>query len=442
MIKTVSTNPNYLASIVSLPAPEKHPNADRLQVVKIFFNSIITGLDAKEGMIYVYFPLESAINKEYLAWSNSFESKEMNADQNVKGYFPKTGRVRAASLRQQKSEGYIVPVSSVASWLKTKGIEISLADYVGLSFDTIGDILLCEKYVVQNQKGNGGNKQGKTKKKKESKIIPDVFKFHVDTDQLKRNMHKINPDDDIVISYKLHGTSAIFANLPCRRSLTWKDKVAKFLGVAVQDTHYDYIFSSRRVVKNDHDSANKEHYYATDIWNETGTRLKASIQQGISIYAEIVGQLSTGGWIQKEYDYGTNPNQSDVYVYRITFTSPDGLSYEFNRKQMEEYCEKYELKVVPLFYRGKAKDRYPELSLDEHWHENYLNNLISDYNEKDCYLCRNKVPEEGIVVLKEKLTRFDAFKLKSFKFLKRETEELDAGVENIEDAQPTEEEIS
>jgi len=31
-----------------------------------------------------------------------------------------------------------------------------------------------------------------------------------------------------------------------------------------------------------------------------------------------------------------------------------------------------------------------------------------DYNEKDCFMCVNKVPEEGIVIRKEKLNACEA----------------------------------
>jgi hypothetical protein len=49
-------------------------------------------------------------------------------------------------------------------------------------------------------------------------------------------------------------------------------------------------------------------------------------------------------------------------------------------------------------------------------------------------MCRNKVPEEGIVLTKDGLT-FEAFKLKSMRFLEEETKLLDKEQTNIEDEQ-------
>jgi hypothetical protein len=52
--------------------------------------------------------------------------------------------------------------------------------------------------------------------------------------------------------------------------------------------------------------------------------------------------------------------------------------------------------------------------------------------EKDCVLCRNNVPDEGIVLRIEN-PNTEAFKLKSFRFLQKETKDLDQGVVSMED---------
>ena len=103
-------NPNYLAKFVEISNIRKHPNADRLQVTTIDGNDVITGTDIKVGDNVVYFPLECAINKDFLSATNSFEDKELNFEKDKKGFFNSKGRVRAVKLRGQPSMGYIVPV--------------------------------------------------------------------------------------------------------------------------------------------------------------------------------------------------------------------------------------------------------------------------------------------------------------------------------------------
>ena len=49
----------------------------------------------------------------------------------------------------------------------------------------------------------------------------------------------------------------------------------------------------------------------------------------------------------------------------------------------------------------------------------YLHMLEAEYNEKDCPICINKVPEEGIIIRTLKHpSKFEALKLKSKRFLK------------------------
>lgn len=86
MFNIKSNNPNYLAKIIRLSAPSKHPNADKLIGHNIFFNQVFTDLSYKEGDIVIYFPLECAINKEFISFFNGFSDPELNKDK-VKGYF-------------------------------------------------------------------------------------------------------------------------------------------------------------------------------------------------------------------------------------------------------------------------------------------------------------------------------------------------------------------
>ena len=69
---------------------------------------------------------------------------------------------------------------------------------------------------------------------------------------------------------------------------------------------------------------------------------------------------------------------------------------------------------------------------EENWQEKFLNTLKEKYNDKDCYMCNNKVPEEGIVIRKEGI-EWEAFKLKSNKFYEYETKSLDSGQVDIEE---------
>ena len=58
--------------------------------------------------------------------------------------------------------------------------------------------------------------------------------------------------------------------------------------------------------------------------------------------------------------------------------------------------------------------------------------LSEKYLEKDSIYCKNKVPEEGIVVRLDNSFEIDSYKLKSFRFFEKETKDFDNGIVDIE----------
>ena len=418
-------NPNYLAQIVKLENLRPHPNADKLQLCSIHGNNVIVSLDAKEGDIYVYFPLECAINKEFLSWSNSFSDKSLNADKEVAGFFGPKGRVRAVKLRGVASEGYAVPVEKFLAWIDdTLYLK---EEWIGQEFDLYDDILICEKYVNPlTLKKQNKDKKNQKKVVREPKVVDGQFRFHPDTLQLKKSIHNISPNDYISITRKLHGTSWVAGRLLCNKKLTRFEKILKRFGIKIQDTHYDLLWASRRVLKNGFlEIENKDHFYSYDLWEEIAKSVEYAIQDSITLYGEAVGYTKTGAYIQDGYDYGCSVGQFSTYIYRITTTNHSGQVYEFSHRQVKDYCERFGLNMVPEIYYGKAKDLYPELSINDHWHQNFLDRLIEDYLEKDCELCKSKkVPDEGICLRKD-IFDSEIYKLKSFKFLEWETKQLD-----------------
>lgn len=793
------SNPNYLAKLVKLNGLKKHPDADRLQVVNIDFQQVITGMDAKDGDIYVYFPVESCINKDFLSFTNSFRDPKLNKDDTKVGFFEEKGRVRAVKLRNEKSCGYIVPAQVLFDWLGKAPHDID--KFINTEFDTIDDKLICEKYVIKTKEKSDKVKQGK--KPKVSRLIEGQVHLHVDSENFRKNTHKINPHDFISISYKLHGclpsfsrvkmwdgsskkiadivkgdvvigfnhetnkfvpskvintfrngkteywykikkesthhrngngtevltctgnhkiftkdrgyieaksikttdkilsfdsyynlnnkvkefligkimgdghidyhnkkwavvfghqeahldyinycknfannlftdnlryrtsgygttmvdirthqdesinnlfrewfdelgnkvlpknlkltpitlafwymddgslrkssgviekdgvaaniaicsfkendvlilkkslldygfsdfniykdkagyyrlrlnnkdaiklfedinkyvppimryklpqylenkyedlsfgcekvylpkeenikeinvvhytkvsnrtgkydietetnnfisggilihnSSATFQKVLVKKNLTWFEKILKKLGVNINDKEYDLVVTSRKVVKNDNfkDPKNKLGFYGEDIWSQTAKSYNLQdLPNGYSIYGEIVGYTDGGAYVQKPFDYNCNPNEekNKLYVYRITHTNDKGLVTELTFQQIVEFCERLLIDVVPIFFIGYAKDKYPELSTDwsdAYWSEKFLEKLEEEYMDKDCFMCKNKVPSEGIVIKKEQLFSCEPLKLKSFKFLEYESKQLDTGESDME----------
>jgi hypothetical protein len=475
-----TANNNYLAKIIRLNNLRKHNNADRLQVVTIDGNNVITDLKAKEGDIYVFFPLECTLNKEFLSWSNSFEDNSQNTNKDSKGFFNKHGRVRAIKLRGEKSEGYIVPLTIIKDWLTSK-YDYLIKDFtdeevLGVEFDSYNDIVLCEKYIPRITNSNGSHCKKNARVAKISRLIDNQFRFHIDTSHLKKHINKINPEDTISITKKLHGTSFVVAKILCNKKLSFSELLLSMLGIDINNKEYQTIWSSRNMVKNANRnlslvektinqirfwirnpsyfladikgsvchpiksikslyySSSNNHFYNYDLWEDIAKKIEHSLVDGITLYGEAVGYTRNNSYIQKPYDYGCVPGEFKAYIYRATMTNSSGFVIELSAQQTKSYCEKYNLNYVPEIYHGKARDLFP-ISLIDNWQELFIEYLSVTYLEKDCDICNNKVPAEGIVVRKEVPFEIEIYKHKSFRFFEHETKLLDSGEIDMETAE-------
>jgi hypothetical protein len=428
-------NPNYLCKIVQLKGLSKHKNADRLQTVQIDFQTVVTGMDAKEGEIYIYFPVECKINQDFLSHTNSFRDSSRNADETEKGFFEDSGRVKAMKLRGEKSMGYIVPMSVVADWAQC-GYSTLLGE-IGKEFDTVKGLLLVEKFEVFRVANTSNNKT--SREPKLSRLVEGQVHLHVDTTNLRKASHMIEPNDFISITYKTHGTSWWVGNVLVKKALTLKERIAKWFGVGVVEQVYDLVYGSRRVVKNSdlEDPKAKDHYFGYDLWEQIKNEVGDRIPKGYTLYGEMLGYDHNGGEIQKGYDYGCKHGQHKLEVYRVTQTTPDGLVTELSTIEVSEFCYRVGLTPSTLMYSGRACDLFDtgvgnDILFLEQWRELFITYLEGAFNDKDCFMCDNRVPEEGVVIRKHNLFYFEAYKLKSFRFLEWESKSLDKGVEDIE----------
>jgi len=427
-------NENYAAIVVEIKKIVPLENCDNVVAAVIMGNQVIVSKDIKEGDIGLYFPLECALSKEYLSNNNLYRKPELNVDNTNKGYFEENGRIRCVKFRGNKSEGLFMPLNSLSFASDCDG-ECPL---IGECFDEFNGFPICSKYVVKQNRtpGTPGSKKGRDTKKYESKLVENQFRFHQDTSMLYRNLDRIHPDDLIQISFKLHGTSGISSYVLCKRKFNWVEKLLLKLKVNIKTVDYDYLYSSRKVIKNEELNPNAQHFYNEDIWGIAHNEVKEFLQKGMTLYYEIVGFLPNGGAIQKDYDYGCEENKHAIYIYRITQTNVDGKVFEFSAKQVQDFCKKNGLNPVPELYYGYAFELYSFQNLNdpslESWREEFLNYIKFQYNEKRCFMCKNTVPEEGVVVRIEGLD-CEAYKQKSNAFYARETAELDKGESNIED---------
>lgn len=429
---------NYSATVVQLSTVRPHPNADRLQLTNIFGNNVIVGLNTKEGDIGLFFPVESQIGLEF-AIANDLLRRKDEAGNTVGGMFDTTRRVRCQKLRGEPSMGFFCPMEYLGTLLQMEPSEVAKNYPVGTEIDKVGDFVISNKYVPRGTKVQSTQNGQKGKKVKNlSRMIEGQFHLHFDTEHLGRNLHKLGLDDLIAITWKMHGTSGITSNCLVKKPLKWYERALQKVGVEVVDTEYDYVFSSRKVIKNKNFNPDvSSGFYNIDIWTYVGEFFKDKLHRGETLYYEIVGYLPDGGFIQKGFDHGCKVGEHKVYVYRITQTNVDGVVSELPWHQVVERCKEIGVDPVPTIFYGSLKTFLvekcgvaPENSRD--FRDLFFNTLTEKYvYDQDNQFCINKVPEEGIVVRKEGLY-ISNFKYKSFRFLDKESRFLDSGEQDLE----------
>jgi len=439
---TSPANSNYCATVVSIGNIVALPNRDRVVGAIVSGYQVIVGKDYKPGDKGIFFPVETRLSDKFCSENNLNADHKLNKDQTKKGYIY-NGRLKCVAFAGNKSEGLFLPLSCL-SYVLSKADTESLK--VGDEFDALNGELVCEKFapkvLLSNKNERNLSKYNPAAKNSTPRLIESQFNFHIDTNQLKKNMWKIKPSDIVSITDKWHGQSFIVSKPLVLRKLTFTERLLKKFGVKIQETMNDLVYSSRGVIKNKtYGSVVSE----SDKWKIAADRLKDIIPDGITIYGELVGYDKLKA-LQPKYMYGCKAGEMRTMVYRVTLTNNSGQVFEFTWDQIKNFCGKYGIEHVPEFFYGRAKDIFPDISPDPtkdeygnitypKWSEAVLARLCNSFNmEKECAYNPGQ-PAEGVVFRVDNLFKFDAYKLKSYNFLLGESAELDKGVVDEETAQ-------
>ena len=454
----------YACTIVKIG--ELHPIEGKDNIVSTLVNglSMVVRKDqVKEGDIMFYAMNETQLNEKFLAANNLFgiddyeknsnavevgkllsEDKRDEARKHV-GFFNKYGRVKLIRLGGIPSYGYIFSVHELAK-VYPEVLNVNLEELVDTDFDTINDELFIKVYVPPVKEGTArGNGVEKRNRKlfQFDRLIPGHFNFHYNTQQLSREIVRINPQDVVSLSIKIHGTSAIFGNI-LTKAPKWGGLYAKifpylpkFLQFGKEE--YGLVYSSRTVIKNKYiNNKVSSGFYGTDIWGEYAERLDGKIPEGMMLYGEIFGYLTENQkMIQKDYDYGCPVGTNKLMLYRITTENEDGTKREWDVQEVHDWTvelvQKYPelekfIHPIDILYVGTLSQLYPDIDIANHWHENVLEAMKNDKKllgmELNEPLCKKKVPREGIVLRKVGDEVAEAFKLKCSKFLIAEGEAI------------------
>ena len=481
----------YKAYITTLTNVRKHPNADRLLLADVFGNTVCVSTSYAEGEIGVYFPTDGQLSMEFAEQNNLIRKKDENGN-NIGGYMdPDKRNVTAIRLRGEKSDGLFLPLSCLY--------------YTGVDFDTlkVGDVIegvvngheICCKYIPYQKPRTSAGGAGTRAHRRAKRSIAPLFYEHADTEQLAYNLDAFKFGDLIEISLKMHGTSQRTGALPilvgyedspfCQLKNAWNkmwhDLFPKWFDYEEQHDgepiyDYGYVSGTRRVVLENYEGG----FYGDNQFREQHSKIfEGKLWKGETVYYEVVGFTTSGAPIMssasnsklqdkefiKQYgketvfSYGCKPVvsidcddlQSDIYVYRMTMTNPDGEVVEYTPDFMRYRCEQMAVKTVPVFWRGFIPEFEDRIYVDRNENGECDEGEVTYTKPIDAGEWVMKMAEqfydgpdpvgkthvrEGVVVRIINRPKFAAYKHKNFSFKVLEgIAKVDAEAPDMEEAQ-------
>lgn len=285
---------------------EPHFNADRLDVITVTGWQVCTQKNKyKPGDEVIYIPVQTVL-------SNELETTLFPPDSKIK---LNKSRIRTIKLRGQISQGMVIdPVEFDLEYVRSN----------------------CTKYQPPEWTLPKHMRHNMPKKAK-----PEIKSFikYTDMENGKYYDRCLKNDDNIVITTKLHGTSARYGWHKYEANM-WYQKILKWLRLTPE---WIFCYGSRNVQLQSRLS--KRNYYEEDVY---GKILKQEnlriIPEGYSVYGEIVG-----AGIQKGYTYGCLEDQHRFYAYDVR----DDLEGRWlNHNEMVNFCNQHCITTVPIQYVG------------------------------------------------------------------------------------------
>lgn len=294
---------------------ENHPNADRLELAQVKgWQCVVQKGVHKVGDLIVYIPIESILPEVLEALIFGLNSKVRLSNH----------RVRTIKLRGAISQGLVIERELVEARL---GYQIE-------DGDNLTAPLGITKYEPQTPKFQ----QGTGRHAKRTYKNPH-FREYVDLANFKNYPELFQPEDEVVITEKIHGTNFRAGWVPFVPN-TWWRRLQKWLGFA---PNWVFVYGSRRVQISE--KAGYDGFYEKNIYAEAVIKYKLEevIPKGRLIFGEVYGTS-----IQKDYDYGLT-NERRLIVFDVM----DSQTGEYlDARESEVAIMRMGLPQVPTLFRG------------------------------------------------------------------------------------------
>ena len=293
---------------------QKHPNADKLSIVQVKGWSVIVGLEQYSvGDLVVYIPPDSIIPDNLI--------KKYNLE-----YLKKNGRTGTIKLR-----GYI-----------SQGLVIDIPDGKWKEGDDVAGFLGITKW----EPPQSSYQMAVTKKTSRKRINP-LFDKYTEIENIKHYPDVFQEGEEVVITEKVHGSNARYANLPMdineRASLI--EKLSFWFRKNILRQQNEFVYGSHQVQIAAH--SNRKSFYGSDVWSEMIDKynLDKVIPENTIVYGELYGDKI------QDLTYGLKNGERDLAVFDVK-QNGEYLDWE----DVVKFCHAYGLKYVPQLYVGPYRE--------------------------------------------------------------------------------------
>lgn len=319
---------------------EKHPNADKLDLVTVKGWPCIVGRgNHKAGDLVIYCPPDSVIPEKII-------------DQYNLVYLKNNGRVGTVKLRGYISQGLILDLpknnkfklgQDVAKQMGITKYEQPQASYQnqkaresikGLFSKLIKGEITLRRFMF---KSIGIIKDSLRPRKNKNPL----FHMYTDINNIKHYNNLFTEVDKVVITEKIHGTNFRAGTLPIAKGKNLFDNIQYWIKKNIKKQKHEFVYGSHEVQLTGH--RGKNCFYGEDVYGQIAERynLAEIIPPGYILYGEIYGK-----GIQKGYGYGLKDSIDVVF-----FDLKCGGEY-VDYWNFELFCKGRNLPTAPLLYNG------------------------------------------------------------------------------------------
>jgi len=335
------TKSEFNVEIIRVDRIERHPNADRLGIVKANGVPVVVNLaDVQIGDLMLYVPIDALVPLSDPAFAFLAKGSKPNATH---------ARIRAIRLRGVYSEGLLVPIPTGVAATEPVVLNAAATELIGIS-----------KYLPPADRKEllGGPPRTRERSRLEAQADRIMPVYGVDSG--RRHPDAIAPGTPVVLTEKIHGCNARYV---FTEGKLWVGSHKTLRGVTrhvlVENINRAWLRLRRALGFPKRTDLFEAH---GDVWWKVAEQynLKERLQhpwaKGLVFYGEIYGNgLQKRGGVSFDYD-----TRFVNYGFRV-FDIYDPKTKTFlSYNKMRGLCVGLELGTAPLIYVGDFEPLFTE----------------------------------------------------------------------------------